>query len=546
MAVLSILYLLLSNYNLGAGQIPVNPGEPPSSGMVVFKLHPSSIISSIYVLTGGERPVKFQLYSGHPGNWSHITSFEGEGYYRWNSVNINRSTQYIALSFSGKQGKISEIVLTGQDEEMLDVGEANIWVEGNEAYDVTNLIDEQDAVNFPPTRFSQAHFDEVYYVRTAKEHLEMREVYEWTHPPLGKLLIASGMLLFGFNPYGWRIMNVLFSTLMIPVIYVFSKWMFKSRTAATFSASLLALDFMHFTMGRIATPETFAVFFNLASNLFFYDNYRSLVEEGKLRKTSIFLGSLFFSLGFSTKWYTVFGLMGQLFLISLFLFRNWRSSETGSTMNVRPLLTQLLSILLLSLFVSVFVYLSTYIPHLLMGNSLIDVYALQWKMLKYHSSLKAVHPFSSAWWSWPLSLRPLWLTIDNLQEGWVSTVVAMGNPLIWWTGTFFTILVGDRGIKKRDETSIFITATILFQWLPFAFMSRCLFIYHFFINVPNLILASTYFLDESWRNPSRRAYVAAYMIATATAFAIFYPVISGHPIIDQYRMLLRWLPSWVF
>jgi len=160
--------------------------------------------------------------------------------------------------------------------------------------------------------------------------------------------------------------------------------------------------------------------------------------------------------------------------------------------------------------------------------------------------LKAEHPFSSAWWSWPLSIRPLWLTVDNIREGWVSTVVAMGNPLIWWMGAVFAITIADRAVRNRDETGIFLTATLLFQWLPFASMSRCLFIYHFFINVPIIILVSTYFLNEYWRNPSGKIYVVAYLIATAAAFALFYPVISGSPIPDQYRLLLRWLPSWVF
>jgi len=504
------------------------------------------MISSLHVLTSSEKPVKFQIYCGSPDNWSYVTSFEGAGYYRWRNVDINRVTQYIALSFSGKSGKINEIVLTGQGGEMLDVGEADIWLEGNEANDFVNLIDEQGVVKFPPSSFSQAYFDEVYYVRTAKEYVEMREVYEWTHPPLGKLLIASGLLLFGFNPYGWRIIGAIFSTLMISVIYVFSREMFKNRIAATISASLLFLDFMHFTMGRIATPETFAAFFNLASCLFFYFNYRSLLDEGKLCKSSIFLGFVFFSLAFSTKWYTIFGLTGQIFLIFLFLFRNLRRSETAPTTRVKSSLFQLMSILLFSLFVSVAVYFSTFIPHLLMGHSFHDVYALQWKMYGYHSTLKEAHPFSSMWLSWPLSIRPLWLTVDNLRGEWVSTVVAMGNPLIWWMGTFFAVMAADRAIRNRDETCIFITSTFLFQWLPFALMSRCLFIYHFYMNVPMLILAMTFFLNESWGDSSKRKFVAAYLVAATVAFAIFYPVISGLPIPDQYRQLLRWLPSWVF
>ncbi len=546
MVVLSIIYSLLSTYHLGAHQIPVNPLESPKSGMVVIQLQNPSNVSSLYTLTGGESTVKFQIYGGRPGNWSYIASHQGAGYYRWGSTDIDIFTQHIALSFSGNSGRIVEVVLTGRDGEMLDLEKTDIWLEGDEAYDATPLIDEQHSVNFPPTHFSQAYFDEIYYVRTSEEYLEMREIYEWTHPPLAKLLIASGILLFGFNPFGWRIMGAAFSTLMIPVIYVLGKKMFKSGVAATFSASLIALDFMHFTMGRIATPETFAVFFNLASILFFYDNYRSILDEGRLKKTSIFLGSVFFALGFSTKWYTIFGLMGQLFLLLMALFMNRRRSKTGSLMKARPLLIQLMSTLIFSLLASIGIYLSTFIPHLLMGQSLYDVYTLQWKMFGYHSGLKAEHPFSSAWWSWPLNIRPLWLTVDNIREGWVSTVVAMGNPLIWWMGAVFAIIMADRAVRNRDDTSIFLTATLLFQWIPFTSMSRCLFIYHFFINVPIIILVSTYFLNEYWRKPSERIYVVTYLIATAATFALFYPVISGYPIPDQYRLLLRWLPSWVF
>ena len=122
----------------------------------------------------------------------------------------------------------------------------------------------------------------------------------------------------------------------------------------------------------------------------------------------------------------------------------------------------------------------------------------------------------------------------------------MGNPLIWWMGTVFTASAAERAIKNRDETCIFITVIFLFQWLPYALISRCLFIYHFYINVPILILATTYFLNEAWTDRSRRKLVTAYLIATAVTFTLFYPVISGQPILGRYRLLLRWLPSWMF
>ena len=47
------------------------------------------------------------------------------------------------------------------------------------------------------------YFDEVYHARTAGEYLEGREVYEWTHPPLAKELMALSVSAFsGFGVHG--------------------------------------------------------------------------------------------------------------------------------------------------------------------------------------------------------------------------------------------------------------------------------------------------------------------------------------------------------
>lgn len=47
------------------------------------------------------------------------------------------------------------------------------------------------------------YFDEVYHARTAGEYLQHKEVYEWTHPPLAKELIALSIKAFaGFGVAG--------------------------------------------------------------------------------------------------------------------------------------------------------------------------------------------------------------------------------------------------------------------------------------------------------------------------------------------------------
>ena len=93
--------------------------------------------------------------------------------------------------------------------------------------DPRRLFDEQ-ALDMPLTQESGAYFDEMYFVRTAWEHIHFKEPYEWTHPPLAKLIIAAGILLFGMIPFGWRIFGVIAATAMIPLVFILAKRIFRS------------------------------------------------------------------------------------------------------------------------------------------------------------------------------------------------------------------------------------------------------------------------------------------------------------------------------
>ena len=63
--------------------------------------------------------------------------------------------------------------------------------------------------------------------------------YEWTHPPLGKVFISLGVRMFGMNPFGWRIIGVLFGIGMIPFMYFFGRRLFKNRTWAAGALTFL-------------------------------------------------------------------------------------------------------------------------------------------------------------------------------------------------------------------------------------------------------------------------------------------------------------------
>ncbi|HET9343516.1 MAG TPA: phospholipid carrier-dependent glycosyltransferase [Candidatus Eremiobacteraceae bacterium] len=127
-------------------------------------------------------------------------------------------------------------------------------------------------VTFPPARI----FDEIYYARAAQEYLHGQSLYEWTHPPLTKLIVAFGAWLFGpphgkfVDPFGARMANCIMGTLWIPLIYAFAKRLFASTAGAVISVVLLVASGYYYVQSRIATPEISVAFFALLTLYCFY------------------------------------------------------------------------------------------------------------------------------------------------------------------------------------------------------------------------------------------------------------------------------------
>lgn len=86
--------------------------------------------------------------------------------------------------------------------------------------DPENLLDEQDTLEGEPSWYNSTYFDEIYHARTAFELLNGTSVYEWTHPPLGKVLMSWCIALFGMTPFGWRFAGCMAGILMLPFMYL--------------------------------------------------------------------------------------------------------------------------------------------------------------------------------------------------------------------------------------------------------------------------------------------------------------------------------------
>jgi dolichyl-phosphate-mannose--protein O-mannosyl transferase len=494
----------------------------------------------VFMVKTGE--LNLEISAGEPDSWDKVGEASVEGYNRWRRVDVDRLTRFLRIEFDRSHGEILEMIVAGEEGRVEDL---RVWEEGGPSDSLDALTDEQDLAQYPPTYLSESVFDEVYYVRAAEEYLSGRDPYEDTHPPLGKLIIAAGVSVLGNNPWGWRIAGVLFASAMIPVIYLLGKEFSGSWLGGLFSALLLGFDFMRFTMGRMATTDIFLVFFSLASLLFFTRYMKRVLDAGWGTPLSpLFAAVILSSLGFATKWTAVFGLAAQFFtlgLIRIGYLKNRDGQKRTGAFNGKVLM-----VLVGTVAVFVVVYFLTYIPYMGLGHSLRDVFERQLSMLGYHSGLEVSHGFSSPWWSWPLLSRPVWLYVSELGGGWVSTVVAMGNPVVWWVGLIVMINETLRATREGASSRVLLVTMFAFQWLPYALISRSLFLYHFFPNVPILCLAVSDRMVDIWQKNEQRPKTVIYLILVIAAFVIYYPVISGSPVHNVLRGLLRILRSWAF
>ncbi len=538
---LTLMFFLLASWNLGHDEIPSSGWTVSGSARVIVDLGSQVDVSEIvFMVKTGE--LNLEISAGEPDSWDKVVEASVEGYNRWRRVGVDRLTRFLRIEFDRSHGEILEMIVASEEGRMEGL---SLWGEDGPSAYLEALTDEQDLAQYPPTYMSESVFDEVYFVRAAEDYLSGRDPFENTHPPLGKLIIAAGISVLGNNPFGWRIAGVFFASAMIPVIYLLGKEFSGSWRGGLFSALLLGFDFMRFTMGRMATTDVFLVFFSLASLLFFYRYMKGVLDVGWGTSLGpLFAAVILSSLGFATKWTAAFGLAAQFFILGMIRFGLLRNREgqkrTGATNG------NVLLVLVGAAGVFVFVYFLTYIPYMGLGHSLRDVFERQLSMLGYHSGLEAGHGFSSPWWSWPLLSRPVWLYVSELGGELVSTIVAMGNPLVWWVGLIVMINETRRITRGGAPSRVFLLTMFAFQWLPYALISRSLFLYHFFLNVPILCLAVSNRMMGIWRENEKRQKTVIYLLLVMAAFILYYPVISGSPVHNSLRDLLRILKSWAF
>lgn len=553
---LTLFTACLSLPYLGTTNVPQNAYTPSGSGAVQVQLQGSGEVASVWVYPGILLPGAASglvTVAGEDGTVLCEFALSGGSCFSWQVQDVSFPAGRLTVTVAG--APVNEIVFADAAGRALPLGSVSA---GGEA-----LFDEQTTLPDRPSQLNGMYFDEIYHGRTGYETLHGLPIYETTHPPLGKDFIALGIALLGMNPLGWRIMGVLFGIAMVPVFYLLARRLLKKFWPVLCVTGLFALDFMRYTQSRIATIDVFVVLFVLLGAYFmlwFCQAYVAGGRKGALLPAA--LGGVAFGLGCASKWTGVYAGLGLAAVYFLALYGRWRHilSAPGSEADKeitfqRDFRFAIRTGLLFYVAVPLAIYTASYIPLLFEqsgGFTFAGILRSQQVMFSYHSQLTSTHPFESRWYSWPLMLRPVWYYMGSrLPAGTVASIAAFGNPVVWWGGAAALLWLVWRlfsGRCKKKPAAVFLLILFAAQYLPWVFISRATFIYHYFAAMPFALLALGLLLCrllEARPRAGRAACVGALALA-AGLFVFFFPVLSGLPVSTSYAALLKWLPGWGF
>lgn len=423
-------------------------------------------------------------------------------------------------------------------------------------------------------------FDEIFYARNACRFVigtaqcGVDDLVSGAHPPLGNWLIGTGIRLFGFDEFGWRVASALAGALTVALLYVLLRrllagWVSPgaATVGALVAAALLAIDFLHLVQSRVAMLDSFVTLFVVAAVLFaVLDGSRERDAAGNDARAGTWVRRLTLgrpwrlatgiALGAATavKWSGAYVALGLLVLLVMWevaaAARANREGATGSTNGSaigwgagvgRALRRELPPSLVLLGLVPLAVYLLSYT-----GRVDGDLLALPWRegsvwrgildhqlaMLRFHVGLGGDHPYESPAWSWLLLKRPVAYSFA-IDGGAYREVLAIGNPLTWWTGAGALLALAVSWARSgaslaRPEPAILAAGLATFlPWLLLSGSRSQVFIWYLLPTVPFLCGALGLLAANAWRTGRGRLALAVAGIAVVASFGFFYPVLTA-------------------
>ena len=414
-------------------------------------------------------------------------------------------------------------------------------------------------------------FDEVYYAQNANSLLHHGVELEpkggaaqfIVHPPVGKWMIAAGIKIFGYHEFGWRISAALVGTASIMMIFYIAQRLFDNYFLSLSAGILMSADGLHLVMSRTALLDIFLMFFTLLA--FFF-----------LLRSQHLAAGISLGLAAATKWSGVYYLLAYLAFTLYVEYRRNKALEVETP--IRNLIREkLLKRMTQYIFVPVFVYFTSWIGWLFnhsgydrnWANSqpggffsfiprpIRSLWHYHAEMWNFHTTLTASHPYAANPWSWLILGRPTSFFYEAPHGcgtgACAQEVIALGTPLLWWSGVVAIAITFGYWIARREWQSGLLLLSLGAGYLPwFNWQKRTVFSFYSIAFEPFLILIIVYALskllepdDDGEVSKLRRYASYGYLGLVVLNFIYFLPLFMGSIITYSHWSSLMWLPSWI-
>jgi len=359
-------------------------------------------------------------------------------------------------------------------------------------------------------------FDEgLFYIPAAQAYLAGLPDPNPEHPPLGKLLFAAGMALFGDTPLGWRLMSTFAGTAGIGLTYWLGARLWGTAVAGLVAAALLSLDLLWFLFSRLMMYDMFLATLVLAGLALAWRHR----ESGGL--VPLAAAGVAIGLASAVKWAGLWTLAPALVACAFSPRPLGLAGVAGRSV-------------LLGAGVAVG-YLLPWLYHVVaLGYSPAEVLQQHGEMLGYHVALRASADPNAQWTTplrWLLN-EPLNFTSRDDRSVWVP---ALANPLLFWGGLAaaawcaWRMLTTTGWWPRLASPHAFLVVWVLAFYLPWFAFPRIKYFYYLLPLLPALSIALTGGLTAVLKTagPKRRLAVAGYAMGVAAVAIGMYPAVTG-------------------
>ncbi len=352
-------------------------------------------------------------------------------------------------------------------------------------------------------------WDEHHFVENARNLLASRS--DWNdHPPLGKLLLAVGIVALGDEGAGWRAAPLLLGLALIALAFAFGGSAFRSKTAGLYAGAFMAASGFVMAFSKTALLDGMLATSMVAAALALW---RARTWRG------ILLGAALIGLSMSIKF------TGVVLVVPLALLTVSRLGVSSRSFGA----------LVLALFTMFAVYVSQFSIGLWLAgdeHGIVDVARKTVELLRHHIGLDDWrHSATSRWYTWFIPLKAVRLHFAR-DEDVIRMLTTAGNPILWWGVNLAVLWTGLDWLRRMRsgfaasvraaapawKGQIYLALLWFLPLCPWIFTNRDSYIYHY---LPSYVFGLVLFggLVSSLRSAK-----AKFLLVSAVSVTFFFAV----------------------